>query len=122
MNRAALADRFVSYADAISVFPFVQAVAYSIALSDPDIRCSIAEIWLNVMLGNIIFSILAFGVIVMFRRSEMALRQIEAEDALVLRYLRRLYLGRLVLVVMSCFYVAFSTYTATLDPLCSAVS
>lgn len=46
MERITLANRFVNYADAASVFPLVQAVAFSVALSEPDIRCSIADIWL----------------------------------------------------------------------------
>jgi len=44
VERITLANRFVNYADAASVFPLVQAIAFSVALSEPDIRCSIADI------------------------------------------------------------------------------
>jgi len=46
VERITLANRFVNYADAASVFPLVQVIAFSVALSEPDIRRSIADIWL----------------------------------------------------------------------------
>ena len=44
MDRAEFADRLVTYEDALTAFPFIQTVAFSIALSEPDVRCSIAQI------------------------------------------------------------------------------
>ena len=119
MNRHALADRFVNYADAASVFPLVQAVAFSVALSEPDIRCSIAEIWTLVTLGNMIFAVVITVAIVVFRRAELALREGEEKDALVTAYLSKLQLGRFVIIWLSFCYVVFSAYTATLDVACS---
>lgn len=51
MNRHVLADRIVVYCDTVVAFPVVNGFAFLIALGEPDIRCSIAEIgW---MIGGI---------------------------------------------------------------------
>jgi len=118
VERITLANRFVNYADAASVFPLVQAIAFSVALSEPDIRCSIADIWLLVALGNIVFSVLLTVVIVIFRRAELVLRQEGETDKLVLTYLQRLQTGRFVIIWLACAFVVLSAYTAILDPLC----
>jgi hypothetical protein len=62
-------NRFVCCADAASVFPLVQAIAFSVALSEPGICCAIAGIWLLDALGNIVFSALLTVPIVQFRRA-----------------------------------------------------
>ncbi len=118
MNRVTLADRFVSYSDAVGVFPFVQATAFSVALSEPDIRCSIAEIWIQVSVGNFIFAAITTIAVVLFRRSEMKLRAGEELDGMVATYLKRLHVGRLSIIWLAFLYLFFSAYSATLDPLC----
>lgn len=118
MNREALADRFISYSDAISVFPFVQAVAFSIGLSDPDTRCSIAEIWAQIVLGNFVFIALMTAAVFIFRRAELSLRESQALDPIVSRYLRRLYIGRIAIIWMSFTYLALSAYSASFDVIC----
>ena len=119
MERAALADRFVSYSDALSVFPFVQTVAFSAALSDPDVRCSIAEIWLFLVLGNLVFALIISGAVALFRRSELALRSETETDPMVSTYLRRLHIARYVIIWAAFIYLAFSAYSATFDPVCT---
>jgi hypothetical protein len=44
MTRESLADRIITYCDALAAFSLVNALAFVIALADPDIRCSIARI------------------------------------------------------------------------------
>ena len=119
MERSALADRFVNYADAASVFPLVQSVAFAVALSEPDIRCSIAEIWNVVAMGNAVFAIIVTGAVVVFRRAELKLRDGSKTDELVSSYLKRLQLGRFAIIWLSFAYLVFSAYTASLDPACS---
>ena len=44
MTREALADRIITYCDALVAFSLVNALAFVIAMAEPDIRCSIAGI------------------------------------------------------------------------------
>jgi hypothetical protein len=118
VNRDSLADRFVSYSDAATAFPFVQAVAFSVALTEPDIRCSVADIWISITLGNLMFSLLMMIGIVILRRSELSLRQTVEVDPMVSRYLRRLHKARFVFIGLTFVYLFFSAYLATLDPAC----
>lgn len=122
MNREALADRFVSYSDAATFFPLVQSVAFSAALADPDIRCSVAEIWLQISAGNLFFSILILTAIIILRRAELSLREEGELDAKVTQYLSRIHLGRLAVVWLTFFYLLLSVYSTTLDQACLAVS
>lgn len=119
MNRSALADRFVSYSDALSVFPFVQTVAFSSALSDPDVRCSIADIWTFLVAGNLVFAVVTSVAIAMLRRSELSLRADTETDPMVSTYLRRLHIARYFIIWAAFIYLAFSAYSATFDPICS---
>jgi hypothetical protein len=119
LERTALADRFVNYADAASVFPLVQAVAFSLTLSETDIRCSVAEIWELVILGNMFFAVIVTVAVVVFRRAELALRIDTTLDTLVSKYLKRLQIGRYVLIWLSYGYTVFNAFSATLDPVCS---
>jgi hypothetical protein len=41
MTQGALADRFVNYADAVVAFAMVNALAFLIALSERNARCSL---------------------------------------------------------------------------------
>lgn len=74
MTRETLADRIVNYCDAVVAFSVVNAFAFVIALGEPDIRCSMAEIWTFCALANLVFATTSTGVLLALRRFENVLR------------------------------------------------
>jgi hypothetical protein len=55
MQRGAVADRIVTYCDALVAFSLVNGLAFLVGLGEPDIRCSIAGIavFVGVLSGSI---------------------------------------------------------------------
>ncbi len=54
MDERGFADRLVSYSDALVAASFVAMSALSIALGEPDIRCSIARVPVPIALCNLV--------------------------------------------------------------------
>lgn len=74
MNRQVLADRIISYSDAIVAFALVNGFAFVISLGDPDIRCSIARVSGVAIAMNLIFPIASSYALVWLRDFERRLR------------------------------------------------
>ncbi len=74
MNRQVLADRIISYSDAVVAFALVNGFAFVISLGDPDIRCSIARVSGVAIAMNLIFPIASSYALVWLRDFERRLR------------------------------------------------
>lgn len=74
MKREALADRIVTYSDAVVAFGLVNGLAFFVAMGEPDIRCSIAGIAGIVAILNAIFVLAMTYALVWLRRYELRLR------------------------------------------------
>jgi hypothetical protein len=91
----ALADRLVSYADALVAVAFVGASGLGLAVADPDIRADVARAADWVVLSNVLLGGWLSGLIHLFRRWELELRASLPPDAAVRRFSRYLHWGRL---------------------------
>lgn len=118
MDRPVLADRIVIYSDTVVAFSVVNAFAFLIALGEPDIRCSIAEISLVIGSINLIFPILFTVALVWLRRMEMRLRDGETQDALVRHFWKIVVPLRVGLVWTFSIFVLGGIYAATFDTRC----
>jgi len=118
MDRQVLADRIVVYCDTIVAFSLVNGFAFLIALGEPDIRCSIAQI--SVVIGgiNLFFPILLTAALVWLRRMEILLRENEGQDALVTRFWKVVVPLRIGLVWTFSIVVLGGIYAATFDAAC----
>jgi len=74
MNRQVLADRIITYSDAVVAFALVNGFAFIISLGDPDIRCSIARVSGVAIAMNLIFPIASSYALVWLRDFERRLR------------------------------------------------
>jgi hypothetical protein len=75
MEDRALADRLVNYADALAAVSFVGMSGLSIAVADPDVRCSITQgALVPVGLINLVSASLVTVILAILRRWERDLR------------------------------------------------
>jgi hypothetical protein len=81
MDRQALADRIVAYSDTVVAFCAVNGFAFLIALGEPDIRCSIAEVGGLVGAINLAVPIASSLALRWLRRIELRLRTGDGADA-----------------------------------------
>lgn len=72
MTRDAIADRLVSYGDAIVAV--VNSLAFPIALTERDVRCSFADIQFAFWISYLAFFALLTGALVGCRQAELRLR------------------------------------------------
>jgi len=115
----ALADRLVNYADALAAISFVGASGLSLALADPDVRCSLVTGGLReVSFGNLGFGIVMSGLIWMLRRWELDLRDGESISIKARRYAGRLYAARHIVVWLSAVAAVGILFAATQDTSC----
>jgi hypothetical protein len=119
MTRQALADRFVNYGDAVVAFAMVNALAFLIALSDNDVRCSLPRGGLFfIMIFPISASILSAGLFAC-RRAEVRLRGADTLDPIASRYLHYAYLVRHGLIWSGMTLTLVLALVATRDPVCA---
>lgn len=118
MDRDTLADRITSYSDAIVAFSMVNGLGFLIALGDPDMRCSIAEVAAILSGVNTLFPVLGTASLVWLRRFEMALRGDEVEDPLIARFLRLSMTVRVALLWVFGAAVVAGIFGATFDVRC----
>lgn len=115
MTRESLADRLVNYADAIAAFSVVNSLTFLVALTEPDIRCSLDDLRSVVVAGQVTFSIGVAAAVVVLRRLELRVRSADApvpED--VERFLRGFFIVRLVVILASsAFTVSFAVQALT---------
>ena len=119
MTRQDLADRFVNYGDAVVAFGMVNALAFLIALSQLEVRCSLPRggVFL-IMIFPVSASILSAGLFAC-RRAEMRLRGGETLESTVSRYLQYVYLVRQGLIWLGMTVTLGLTLVATRDPSCA---
>lgn len=97
----ALADRLISYADALVAVAFVGMSGLCLALADPDIRTDIARVTNWIILANVFMGCLLSGLIQLFRRWELELRDSLPSVAAAHRFSRYLHWGRLGVIWVS---------------------
>jgi len=97
-----LADRLVNYADAVAAFAVVNTLAFLLALTETEIRCSLASVELLVIIGQILVGFVMTLAVVSLRRVELRLRASDpsAPDD-VKRLLGRFYLVRIGVIWLS---------------------
>lgn len=119
MTQGALADRFVNYADAVVAFAMVNALAFLIALSEREVRCSLpAGGPFFIMIFPISAALLSAGLSAC-RRAEIRLRGSNSLDPIVSRYLQYAYLVRHGLIWFVMTLTLVLALVATRDPSCA---
>ena len=91
----ALADRLLTYADALVAVAFVGTSGLGLAVADPSIREVIARVADWVIVSNLVLGGLLSGLIHLFRRWELELRASLPPATKARRFSRYLYWGRL---------------------------
>lgn len=117
MKPEAVADRIVTYCDALVAFSLVNGLAFLVALGEPDIRCSIAHIATFVFVVNAIVPLAVTCVLIWLRRTEVALRG-PSEDERIERFWRVMARARFVLVWIFACIVLLGIVAATRDTRC----
>jgi len=122
MTREALADRVLTYCDALAAFSLVNAFAFLVTLGEPDIRCSIAQIAGVVIAANLVIPTLITVGLVLLRRFERSLRPGGSQDPSVERFWRIVQAVRLAPVWAVALCVSVGLWAARLDPGCTAAA
>ena len=94
-SEGALADRLVSYADAIAALAFVGVSGLGLAVADPEIRIDVSRAADWILVGNVTAGFVLSGILLLLRRWEFDLRSELAASAKVRRYSRRLHFARI---------------------------
>jgi hypothetical protein len=121
MKREAVADRIVTYCDALVAFSLVNGLAFLVALGEPDIRCSIVAISGAVFFVNVFFPIASTLLLLWLGRYERRLRVDEPVDDLVSGFWRSVGIFRLVLIWSFACFVLLGIWGATQDVSCQAM-
>lgn len=74
MKREAMADRLVNYGDGMAAFAMVNSLAFLVAMTEGDVRCSLAERASLVYSGLFVFAIVLTALVVVCYRTEGRLR------------------------------------------------
>jgi hypothetical protein len=119
LDDRALADRLVNYADALVAVSFVGMSGLSIALADPDVRCSLTRGVFPVMVANLISAAGVSVLLVILRSWESNLRSPSLSSPRAARYLSRLHIARFVIVWLSAAAAVATLFAATRDPACA---
>jgi hypothetical protein len=99
MTRDALADRLVNYSDALAAFAVVNALAFLLALSETEIRCSLIPVQWLVYAGQCFIGVVITVSLVVLRRLELSLRKLSApQPSEVEALLRHLFIARFAIV------------------------
>lgn len=119
MNHEVLADRLVNYADALAAFSVVNAIGFLVALSETDVRCSLADTRNFVIGGQIASSIIVALAVVLLRRSELKVRASTQLSSDIAGYLRTFFFVRLGIIAASTAFAVTSVMGALSDPSCT---
>lgn len=119
MKRDVLADRVLTYSDALVAFSLVNGIAFLVSLAEPDVRCSIVGISGFMLSINAIFPIAATLGLVVLGRAERRFRATEPVDDDVQRFWKGIAIARYVLVWTFAALVLTGILGATQDPICS---
>jgi len=109
----------VNYADALAAVAFVGMSGLSIALAEPEVRCSITQgAFVPVVAGNVFSTGVASLLLVVLRSWEMDLRSPDPPSAKAARYMGRIYLARFIVVWLSGAAAVLSVVAAARDTAC----
>jgi len=115
----ALADRLVTYADALVAVSFVGMSGLTIALADPDIRCSLIRGVTPVAVANLASAGVVSLLLIVLRSWEAELRSGASPSARAATYSRRLHVARFVIVWLCVITAVVTLIAATRDPACA---
>ena len=118
MKREAVADRIVTYSDALVAFSLVNGLAFLVALGEPDIRCSIADIAGVILIINTAFPLASTLLLVWLRKYERLLRGDGPRDEMVGRFWSIVGRARFVLVWFFAAIVLLGVWASTKDTTC----
>ena len=122
MNRTALADRVVNYADGVAAFSVVNALTFIIALTETEVRCSLVDLSSLVVAGQVLSSILIGGVVCLLRIMELRVRaRITPLEPDVESFLKGFFLARLGVIAASTLLAVAAARMALSDTSCSAL-
>ena len=113
-----LADRLVTYADALAAVSFVGTSGLSLALADPDVRCSLIHGVHMVAIGNFAFAGLMSALLLVLRHWENDLRSDEPLSRKAEAISRRLHVARFVVIWLSTIGAVATMMAAGRDPTC----
>ncbi len=118
MDDRALADRLVNYADALAAVSFVGTSGFSLAIADPDVRCSLQGGVTVVAIGNFAFASLMTALVFVLRHWENDLRASAPLAGKAAVISRRLHVARIVIIWFSTFGAVATMVAAARDPAC----
>ncbi len=99
MKREAIADRLVNYGDAMAAFSIVNSLAFLVAITETEVRCSLAGRATLVYIGLVTFAVVLTIVVVGCHRAEGRIRASGEPIALDIRSLRRtFFIARIVVI------------------------
>lgn len=96
-----LANRMVSYADAIVAVAFLGVSGIGVVIADPDTRCVMAGATGEIAIGTLLNGVLFLAIVAGLRRAELDLRAGHERSAKVTRYGRMLHVARYVVIGVS---------------------
>jgi hypothetical protein len=74
MNHDFMADRLLNYADAMAAFAVVNSLAFLLAITEVEVRCSLAERTSLVYIGVVLQGLIISGAIIACHKTETRLR------------------------------------------------
>lgn len=118
MTDQGLADRLLSYADALVAAAFLGMSATGIALGDPAIRCEFARVPIAIAGLNLLSGSALTLMLVGMRRCEFNPRSTSPPSALAARYAQHLHTARRILIWAFVLGMAGLVFAATKDDAC----
>lgn len=120
MDDHSLADRLMTYADALVAVSFVGSSGMCVGLMNPESRCSLISAFRAVSVGNLIFTVIVSVLLIILRRWESDLLAGTSSSKKARTYSRRLHVARLAVIWLSAIsVVVFLMVAATGDPTCA---
>lgn len=120
MTPGTLADRFVNYRDALAAFSVVNAMAFLIALTETEVRCSLPSSGGIFLLAFPIWAAVQSALLVACRRTETNLRRdTVGEAAEVARIQRILDVARHGVVWFAMLVAMVLAVVLARDPVCA---
>ena len=119
MTREALADRLVTYADAIAAFSIVNGLAFLLAITEREVRCSLVDGTTTVFVATLVSGAVLTAAVLFCRRVELRIRaSLGAGDAEVHALLRGFQIVRIVVIWLSVLVTLSLTGTMLNDASC----
>jgi hypothetical protein len=120
VTRDAIADRLVNYSDAIVAFAVVNSLAFLIALTERDVRCSFGDIQPTFWVSYLLFFSLLTGALVGCRHAELRLRRGSSDEdqdaARALKYFHVARIGIIWATAFACMQLVRMAFADTCGP------